>query len=173
LPLQTPTARLWRARRTPTGIIPKGGEHATSLFFPWQAHCAVALRCVGDALGYCRRFRKSADIQDEVRAHPGFGYQSEQDIWIDVEVFDLEGTPAGNRVVEILEPPDEIGFRSRLIDKGATDNGGRFDRSVRVPSYLTQATVRGGVLGIQNQVILPLDGPKLGTSPGSSGEQKQ
>jgi hypothetical protein len=103
----------------------------------------------------------AADIQDAVRADQEFDYQSERDVWIDVEVFDIEGTPAANRVIEILEPLDEAGFRTRLIDKGVTDDGGRFDRGVRVPSYLTQLVIRVRVLGIENQVMLPLDGSDL------------
>lgn len=50
----------------------------------------------------------AAEMRDDFWADPAFDYQSERDVWIDIQVFDLEGAANGNRVVEILEPLDAV-----------------------------------------------------------------
>lgn len=101
---------------------------------------------------------QAATLQQLVCADPGFQYSAEQDVWVQIAVYDLEGAPADLRTVEIIEALDADGTATRVLDKGLTDATGNFERKVRVPSSTRQLTVRVGVFGINNVVTMNLDG---------------
>ena len=97
----------------------------------------------------------SAALDDVVTVAPGFAFQTERDLWVDLSVYDLEGAPADLRVVEIVEQRE--GAAVRVIEKGVTDASGSFQRQIRIPATATTITVRVGVFGISNSVELALD----------------
>jgi len=97
-------------------------------------------------------------LQDVVRADANFHYSAEQDLWVQLDAYDMEGAPADLRSVEILEALDADGNQTRVLDRGLTDTTGHFERKIRVPATTKQLTVRVGVLGITNTVTLALDG---------------
>jgi hypothetical protein len=101
---------------------------------------------------------QAATLQQLVTADPGFQYSAEQDLWVQIAVYDMEGAPADLRTVEIIEALDADGTATRVLDKGLTDTTGNFERKVRVPSTTRQLTVRVGVFGINNVVTMNLDG---------------
>jgi hypothetical protein len=98
----------------------------------------------------------STALKDAVTVDAGFAYATEQDLWIDLSVYDIEGAHADHRVVEVLEQLD--GAEVRVIEKGLTDATGSFQRQIRVPATAGTITVRVGVFGISNSVEVALDG---------------
>ncbi len=100
----------------------------------------------------------SGGLKDVVSPDADFQYTAEQDLWVQIAAFDVEGAPADLRSVEILEALDAEGQETRVLDKGLTDATGTFERKVRVPVGTTQLTVRVGVFGIPNTATLDLDG---------------
>jgi len=100
----------------------------------------------------------ASSLQDLVSANANFQYSAEQDVWVQIAAYDIEGAPADLRAVEILEALDADGNETRVLERGLTDATGSFERKVRVPAATRQLTVRVGVLGITNTVTMNLDG---------------
>lgn len=101
---------------------------------------------------------QAATLQQLVSADPAFQYSAEQDLWVQIAVYDIEGAPADLRTVEIIEALDADGNETRVLDKGLTDATGTFERRVRVPTSTKQITVRVGVFGTNNVVTMNVDG---------------
>lgn len=99
----------------------------------------------------------STPLQEMVHPDQAFGYNAEEDLWVEINVNDLEGAPAGLRTVEILEPVPGRDGEFRVIERGLTDDWGNFDRKIRVPTRVKDLVVRVGVLGIDNTALIPLD----------------
>ncbi|HYN79556.1 MAG TPA: hypothetical protein VES73_17375, partial [Lamprocystis sp. (in: g-proteobacteria)] len=72
----------------------------------------------------------AAQLQNLVSAKADFQYSAEQDLWVQITAYDLEGVPAELRSVEIMEALDAAGNETRLLDKGLTDATGNFERKV-------------------------------------------
>jgi hypothetical protein len=105
----------------------------------------------------CSSTFAAAQLKDVVSPDADFQYTAEQDLWVQIAAYDVEGAPADQRSVEILEALDAEGQQTRVLDKGLTDATGSFERKVRVPAGTRQLTVRVGVFGIPNSVTLNLD----------------
>ncbi len=101
---------------------------------------------------------EAAALQDLVSVDANFQYSAEQDVWVRIAAYDMEGAPADLRTIEVLEPLDADGNDTRVLDRGLTDATGNFERKVRVPAGTKQLMVRVGVLGITNTVTMNLDG---------------
>lgn len=106
----------------------------------------------------CANTFAAARLQEIVSPDADFQYTTEQDLWVQISAYDVEGAPADQRSVEILEALDAEGQATRVLDKGLTDAAGSFERKVRVPAGARQLMVRVGVFGIPNTVTLDLDG---------------
>lgn len=106
----------------------------------------------------CSSTFAAAQLKDVVSPDADFQYTAEQDLWVKIAAFDVEGAPADRRSVEILEALDADGQQTRVLDKGLTDATGNFERMIRVPAGTKQLTVRVGVFGIPNTATLNLDG---------------
>ena len=105
----------------------------------------------------CANTFAAAQLQDVGSPDAAFQYTAEQDLWVQIAAYDVEGAPADQRSVEILEALDAEGQATRVLDKGLTDATGSFERKVRVPAGARQLMVRVGVFGIPNSVTLNLD----------------
>jgi hypothetical protein len=92
-----------------------------------------------------------------VQPDQAFGFDTERDLWVEVSVNDVEGAPAGQRTVEVLEPIDGEDGGFRVIERGLTDEWGNFDRQIRVPSSVKNVLIRVGVFGIDNSALVPVD----------------
>jgi hypothetical protein len=101
--------------------------------------------------------KTSGPLNQVVQPDQAFGFDTERDLWVEVSVNDVEGAPAGQRTVEVLEPIDGEDGGFRVIERGLTDEWGNFDRQIRVPSSVKNVLIRVGVFGIDNSALVPVD----------------
>lgn len=88
----------------------------------------------------------------------GFDYRTNAEVQFDLQVLDNRGAPAGGKVIEILEPINDGISPPRVHYTGATNAQGRLQRVIVLPTRLDEVTVRVGVLGINNEAELAIDG---------------
>jgi len=103
----------------------------------------------------------AADLRTLVTVAPDFSFESEQSLWVDLTVTDIDGAPADLRSVEILAAFDAAGTSVKLLERGVTDVSGGYQRQIRVPTTVKYLTIRVGVLGIDNTRTLAISGDDL------------
>jgi len=89
---------------------------------------------------------------DNLQVDRGFDYANDRPVFVRVQVYDHQGMPATNRLIEIFDP---AGSELRILS-GMTDDFGIFEGSLILPNHLDQVLVRASVLGINNEAIVTL-----------------
>ncbi len=95
-------------------------------------------------------FAEAATSVDTLRVTNSFDYANDRPVFVRVQVYDHQGLPASNRLIEVFDP---AGGDLRIVS-GMTDDFGVFEGSVTLPNHLDQVLVRGNVLGIDNEAVV-------------------
>ena len=102
----------------------------------------------------------------------GFAYKMDRDITFHLQVFDHNGNAGYNIGIRIYEPSSHqlssnelsapaIAPKQAIIYSGQTDEFGYFEETVILPMHLENIYVQASQLGIQNSVIIDVNGDSI------------
>ena len=91
----------------------------------------------------------------------GFDYATTQDITLDVVLRDRSGAPLSHVRVDVLDAPTDGIAERTIYATGITDANGVVNVPLSVPSYLKQLTIFPYMMGVPNNVEVPITNNKI------------
>ena len=110
------------------------------------------------------KLAKTAQSSADLYVEPSFNFNSHQSVIFTINVTDSEGNPIANKLLsissidnEIVEYDDPRLQQKSLLVMAKTDDDGQVYLSLEIPQYISNVLLELNAVGLENDVILPVD----------------